>query len=47
MAVEDCAELPLFFEYAQWGMNKRVKDFEQVPALYFSLTNGQRNVTVE
>ena len=26
---------------------KRVKDFEQVPALYFSLPNGQRNVTVE
>ena len=47
MAVEDCAELPLFFEYAQWGMNKRVLDFEQVPALYFSLTNSQRNVTVK
>lgn len=47
MAVEDCAELPLFFEYAQWGMNNRVKDFDLVPALYFSLTNVQRNVTVE
>lgn len=47
MAMEDCAELPLFFEYAQWGMNKRVQNFEQVPALYFSLTNSQRNVTVQ
>lgn len=47
IAMEDCAELPLFFEYAQWGMNKRVQDFEQTPALYFSLTNSQRNITVK
>ena len=47
MTIEDNVHLGAFFEYAQWGMNKRVVDFEQVPALYFSLTNSQRNVTVK
>ncbi|MEG1971964.1 MAG: hypothetical protein RR315_02300, partial [Oscillospiraceae bacterium] len=47
MTIEDCAHMGAFFEYAQWGMNKRVVDFEAVPALYFSLTNSQRNVTVK
>ncbi len=47
MTIKDNVHLGAFFEYAQWGMNTRVLDFEQVPALYFSLTNSQRNVTVK
>lgn len=47
MTIEDCVHMGGFFEYVQLGMNTRVKDFENLPVLWCSLTNSTRNVTVE
>lgn len=47
MTIEDVVHVNGYFEYVQVGMNTRVKDFEQLPVLWPSLTNSKRNVTVE
>lgn len=47
MAIQDYVHIDGYFEYVQVGMNNRVKDFEQLPVLWPSLTNIKRNVTVE
>lgn len=47
MAIEDYVHINGYFEYVQLGMNKRVKNFDSLPALWPSLTNSTRNVTIE
>jgi peptide/nickel transport system substrate-binding protein len=46
-ALENRVHAGGYFEYVQIGMNKKVKDFDKAPTLWYGLAGPTRNVTVE